>query len=222
MDSDVIMSDSDSDDDNGGGAAKGHAVETKDQVLENLFNGFPYHKNGPAQGYKWSEAEIEKMAQHLEDYASKVKRGRRKKIRATRYDGRPVTGGLLKFVNDAVTGKTFPNNPHIKRRRNRYKAGYITQHALWHEASEILIAEFDYWMDIYEDNIKYASEGRPELIRYPKIEDLVFRNNEDFVGGLWSDFEKHWQRFIDEIRYLKSLDLLQLIYPFLLVQTTTR
>lgn len=201
MDDDIHISDSEEEHDSNE-PPRGHPLETKSEVLQNLIKGHPYHKNGPAQGYKWNEQEIEQMAQHLEEYATNVRRGRRKKIRATRFDGRPVTGGLLKFVNDAVTGKTFPNNHYIKRRKNRYRAGYISQHALWHEASEILIAEFDYWMDVHQNNIKHAAENRPELIQYPKIEDLIFRNNEDFVGGLWSDFEKHWQRFIDEIRYL--------------------
>ena len=53
-----------------------------------------------------------------------------------------------------------------------------------------------------QKNLRYAASGQVELIQYPKIEDLVFRHNDDFVGGLWTDFEKHWQRFIDEIRYL--------------------
>ena len=188
---------------------KGHPLETKEEVLRKLFDGFSYHKNGPAQSYQWTESEINLMADHLEEYCTKVKKKKRHKIRATRYDGRPVTGGLLKFVNDAKTGKTFPNNPYIKRRRQRYKAGYISQHALWHEASEILIAEFDYWMDIYQDNLKYAAQGQTDKIRYPKVDDLIFRHNDDFVGGLWSDFEQHWQRFIDEIRYLLLFFFLQ-------------
>ena len=178
----TVQSESDSEDEKPSPeSVKGHPLETKSDVLKNLLNNFPYHKNGPAQSYQWTSGEISQMADHLEKHAAKIKRGRRKKIRATRYDGRPVVGGLLKFVNDALTGKTFPNNPYIKRRRDRYKAGYITQHALWHEASEILIAEFDYWMDIHEKNLQHIANGQPELAQYPRIEDLVFRNNEDLL-----------------------------------------
>ena len=58
----------------------GHPKERKEDVLTNLFNGFKYHKDGPAQPYQWTEQEILKMSQHLEQYASSVKVGRRKKI----------------------------------------------------------------------------------------------------------------------------------------------
>ena len=195
----IEFNSSDSEDDEG---HQGHPVESKNDVLCKLKDHFPYHKNGPAQPYSWTDSEVKIMSQHLQDYADKIQEGKRRKIRAVHYDGKPYVGGLLKFVNKAITGKLFPQNPHIRLRKRKYCAGELSQHQLWHIASEILIAEFDYWIDVSKENAKHVANGQPERCRYPHINKLVFRNNEDFVGGLWSDFETHWQRFIDELRYL--------------------
>ena len=178
----------------------GHPLETKEEVLRKLANGFQYHKNGPAQSYDWNEFDISFMTKILEQHAQTVVDGKRRKIRAVRYDGTPVKGGLLRFVNDARNGKTFAQNPFIKRTYKTIRAGQLTQHQLWHIASKILIAEFDYWTDINAENLDLVKNGRSDECKYPKIGDLVFRHSDDFVGGLWSDFEEHWQRFVDEIR----------------------
>ena len=199
-DENVLLFSSDSEEEH-----EGHPKEQKSVVLEKLFSGFRYHKDGPAQSYQWTEEEIQKMAQHLEEYAKQAKEGKRRKIRAVRYDGTPVVGGLLRFVNDARMGKTFKDNPRISRRQKAYYAGQLTQHQLWHEASEILLAEFDYWSEVHQSNLLHFKAGQPEKCRYPKIGDLIFRHNDDFVGGLWSDFHIHWDRFIDELRYLLIL-----------------
>ena len=190
----------------------GHPLETKTSVLNKLKNGACYHKNGPARSYDWTADDISEMSKILEEHAQNVASGKRKKIRAVRYDGTPVKGGLLRFVNDAKNGKTFPNNPKIKRSYKTIRAGQLTQHQLWHITSKILIAEFDYWTEIYAQNQKLAAEGKGYACKYPKINDLVFRHSEDFVGGLWSDFEEHWQRFVDEIRFGNAY--LSRLFPF--------
>ena len=186
----------------------GHPMETKDEVLNKLRSGFPYHKNGPAQEYDWTEKEILEMAKHLETYSQEATSSKRKKIRAVRFDGTPVKGGLLRFVNDAKNGKTFRHNPYIKRSYKTIRAGQLTQHQLWHITSKILIAEFDYWTDVFAKNNEHVKNGQSADCKYPNINDLVFRHSDDFVGGLWSDFEEHWQRFVDEIRYLMYLLLI--------------
>ena len=37
---------------------EGHPIEDKATVLQNLANGFKYHKNGPAQPYDWDNVDL--------------------------------------------------------------------------------------------------------------------------------------------------------------------
>ena len=66
---------------------------------------------------------------------------------------------------------------------------------LWNYVSEVLVHEFDYWTEWHQKNKKLPSE----MTKYPDISKMIFRHSEDFVGGLWSDFSKHWSRFVDEM-----------------------
>ena len=172
----------------------GHPLETKEKVLENLRRGYVYHKNGPAQMYDWTNEDIKTMTGIIQDSVSNLKRGRRK-IRAVDYLGRPLPNGLLGWVNSVRSGKYFGDNPKINR-GPAIKCGEKSNFWLWNFVSDTLLAEFDYWSDVHKTN----ATVKPEDTRYPDISKLVFRHSEDFVGGLWCDFESHWQKFIDEMR----------------------
>ena len=172
----------------------GHPVETKEKVLKNLQNGFRYHKNGPAQTYDWTEEDIKTMTKIITDSVSNIKKGRRK-IRAVDYLGRPLPNGLLGWVNSVRSGKYFGDNPRINR-GPVFKSGEKSNFWLWNFVSDTLISEFDFWSEVHKNNAKVD----PKDTKYPDISKLIFRHSEDFVGGLWCDFEKHWQRFVDEMR----------------------
>ena len=180
-------------------APVGHPIETKAKVLRNLKAGFKYHKNGPAQMYDWTSDDIGHMTQIINDSVSKLKKGRRK-IRAVDYKGRPLPNGLLGWVNSVRTGKYFSDNPKINR-GPAFTSGEKSNFWLWNFVSETLISEFDYWTEVHKKNATVD----PKDTRYPDISKLIFRNSDDFVGGLWCDFERHWQRFIDEMRYVTNL-----------------
>ena len=172
----------------------GHPLEDRATVLRNLRNGFKYHKNGPAQMYDWSKADIDEMTKIIQDSVIRVKKGRRK-VRAVDYRGQPLPNGLLGWVNSVRSGVYFGDNPKINR-GPVFKCGEKTNFWLWNFVSETLICEFDYWTEVHKQN----AHVDPKDTRYPDISKLIFRHSEDFVGGLWCDFEQHWQRFIDEMR----------------------
>ena len=173
--------------------SQGHPMETKEQVMENLKRGFMYHKNGPAQQYDWTKDDIAKMTEIIHGSVQKVKKGRRN-VRAINYKGEPFPGGLLGWVNSVRTGQYFPDNKRISR-GPALASGEKTNFWLWNYVSETLIHEFDYWTEWHEQNKKL----KPEDTKYPDISKMIFRHSEDFVGGLWTDFSKHWQRFVDEM-----------------------
>ena len=174
--------------------ATGHPLEEKSEVLINLANGFRYHKNGPAQPYDWSKDDLEKMTRLIKDQQTKLVKGRRK-IRAIKYNGEEFPGGLLAWVNCVRSGQYFSDNPKIDRGPS-FVSGEKTNHWLWNYASTVLLCEFEYWSVVHKQNQNVPSEE----VRYPDINQLIFRHTEDFVGGLWSDFHKHWSKYIDEMR----------------------
>ena len=178
--------------------SSGHPIETKETVIQNIANGFRYHKNGPAQPYNWNKDDLIKMTKLIKEAAKKVTRGRRK-IRAIRYDGKEFPGGLLGWVNNVRKGLYFSDNPNVNR-GPVFKSGEKSNHWLWNFVSETLLAEVDFWTKIHKANQKCD----PEQSKYPDLEKLIFRHPDDFVGGLWTDFEKHWQRFVDEMRLVLS------------------
>ena len=183
------MPSSDEDEEN-----EGHPVEDKQVVLQNLANGFKYHKNGPAQPYDWTKDDMKYMSRLISDTSKRVSKGR-KKIRAVKYDGTPFPGGLLAWVNGVRNGTYFSDNPKIQR-GPVFKSGEKSNFWLWNFVSETLLAEVDYWSKVHKEN----QTVDPSQARYPDINQLIFRDKEDFVGGLWCDFEKHWQKFVAEMR----------------------
>ena len=192
MEDDLLLSS----DDEADAEYSGHPFEDKASVLENLQNGFQYHKNGPAQMYDWSADDIQKMTLIIKDSVSDLKKGRRK-IRAVNYLGEEFPGGLLGWVNNVREGVYFGDNPNVQR-GPRFSSGEKTNHWLWNFVSETLLSEFHLWSKIHREN----SKAKPSGSKYPKLNQLIFRHTEDFVGGLWCDFHKHWQPFINEMRFL--------------------
>ena len=182
--------------------SSGHPHETKGQVLENLASGFPYNKGGPAREYDWTAGEISKMAQLIRDRDQKVRQelaSNPRKIRGQDYLGQTSNNHLLKWINSVRSGKRFAHNPKISRGPS-LKYGQWTNHRQWEYVSSVLIAEFHYWIAVEKQNRKLGP-GEGHLARYPKLSDLIFRNNEDFTGGLWSNFYQFWEPFITEMRY---------------------
>ena len=184
----LLSSDSEDEDESG------HPMETKDEVLKNIRLGFKYHKNGPARQYDWNNDDIASMTKMIHDSVSKIKRGRRN-VRAVNYHGQPFPGGLLGWVNSVRSGRYFKDNPKIER-GEEFKANEKSNFWLWNYVSETLIHEFDYWTEWHKTNQSLP----PEETKYPDITKMIFRHSDDFVGGLWSDFSKHWTRFVDEMR----------------------
>ena len=111
------------------------------------------------------------------------------------YQGKPFPGGLLGWVNAVRSGKYFGDNPKIDR-GPVFVSGEKTNFWLWNFVSQTLLSEFDYWSDVHKQN----AGKDPKDTRYPDVSKLIFRHSEDFVGGLWCDFEQYWQRFVDEMR----------------------
>ena len=183
-----------SDEDEDAESNLGHFIEDRATVIHNIANGFKYHKNGPAQPYDWDTTDFAKMDKLIRETAKKVTKGRRK-IRAVRHDGTEFPGGLLGWVNNVRSGVYFSDNPNVSR-GDSFTSGERSNFWLWNFVSETLLAEVDFWTKIHKANQKCD----PSQSRYPDLEKLIFRHPDDFVGGLWCDFEKHWQKFVDEMR----------------------
>ena len=179
----------------------GHPRESKEEVLRNLKDGFPYNKGGPAQQYYWTSDDISQMADLLRQKNEQVRRQRKKRprcIRGQNYRGDTSSNYLLNWVNSVRTGRRFESNPHIIR-GEKLKHGQCSNHRLWEYVSEFLTCEFKYWMTVHKTNMSLPKSQRSK-VRYPRVEDLIFRVNDDFTGGLWSQFYKYWEPFINELR----------------------
>ena len=179
----------------------GHPRESKSDILHNLKNGFPYNKGGPAQKYQWTKSEIQQMADLLRDKNRQVRQQRAKRprcIRAQNYRGETSNKYLLNWVNSVRTGRRFESNPRIIR-GEKWKVGQRSNHQLWEYVSQVLTCEFHYWMDVHKKNLALPEDERSK-VKYPRVEDLIFRVNDDFTGGLWSQFYTFWEPFINELR----------------------
>ena len=183
----------------------GHPVETKEEVLANLRNGFAYHKNGPAREYDWTPSEISEMSALITATHEKIKAATKNKariIRAQNYKGESSANMLRNWVNSCRSGTRFPDNPSIER-GHKLEHDEWTNHQLWEYVSRTLQSEFHYWTKVEQINRNLPDE-RKKSAKYPKLDDLIFRHNDDFTAGLWSDFREHWQPFIDELRYSRE------------------
>lgn len=191
-------SDDESQEDDGG-----HPYEGRQKVLENLESGFPYNKGGPAREYQWEPAHIAKMTDMIRRKNENVRKRRKQRprtIRAQNYRGETSNNYLLNWVNSVRTGKRFEQNQDLER-GPKWLHGQKSNHQLWETVSQILTSEFHYWMKIHKQNALLPESERAK-VKYPRLEDLIFRVNDDFTGGLWSQFYKYWEPFIDELRYL--------------------
>ena len=179
----------------------GHPFDTKGEVLRKLREGYPYNKGGPAREYEWTIEDINEMTELLRSKNEQVRKDRKKRpraIRAQNYRGDTSNNYLLNWVNSVRCGKRFSENRnHV--RGPKLLHGQRSNHQLWENVSEILTKEFHYWMAIHKENQKLPVDQRSK-VRYPLVEDLIFRVNDDFVGGLWSQFFKYWEPFINELR----------------------
>ena len=189
-----IFSDSDNDDD-----MYGHPDHTPLEVLENLKAGYKYHKNGPAREYFWTKDHVKIMTEMIQEKAALIKSQSKKErqIRGQDFQGNSDPDHLLKWVNRCLVGKQFPYNPSIER-GPALKRHQWSNKKLWHYVSRALIAEYDYWTAQHKRNQNLD----PQNTKYPDIRNLIFRHNDDFTSGLWSEFSEHWERFINEMRYI--------------------
>ena len=190
-----------SDDDDFEDEELGHPLEDKKTVLKNLSNGFKYHKNGPAREYAWNKSEISTMAEMILERHNRVvmdKKNRVREIRAQDHLGNSGRNTLLNWVNSCLTGKRFPDNPKILR-GPKISFNDWSNHKLWRYVSSTLQAEFHYWDEVNKQNARLPQESS-HLARYPKLSDLIFRHNDDFTSGLWSEFHDFWVPFINELR----------------------
>ena len=179
----------------------GHPHESKREVLEKLESGYPYNKGGPAREYDWSASDFSKMAEMIRRKDREVRSERKKRpraIRAQNYRGDTSKNYLLNWINSVRCGKRFDKN-HEHDRGPKWLHGQKSNHQLWETVSEILTKEFHYWMGIHKKNMALPKSQRSQ-VKYPMIEDLIFRVNDDFTGGLWSQFYRYWEPFINELR----------------------
>ena len=204
---------SDEEDDDGG-----HPFENKAEVLKNLKLGYSYNKNGPAREYQWTPSEVSEMAdllRHKNDTVRQQRKKRPRAIRAQNYRGDTSNNYLINWINSVRSGKRFENNPnHV--RGPKLLHGQFSNHCLWEFVSDVLTQEFQYWMKIHKNNLSLPESQRSK-VKYPLIEDLIFRVNDDFTGGLWSQFFKYWEPFINELRLVLPLTIV--FDNFILVTT---
>ena len=176
----------------------GHPEHTPEEVIENLKKGYKYHKNGPARTYSWTKDQIAEMTRMIErkNNLVKMKQAKERIIRGQNYKGISEKDHLLRWVNSCRMGYRFALNPKVERGHQLRRKDWSNK-KLWEYVSRTLIAEFDYWTEIFQ-----SDQAKTANIRYPKVSDLIFRHNEDFTSGLWSEFSHHWERFINDMRYL--------------------
>ena len=175
----------------------GHPDHSPLEVLENLRSGFKYHKNGPAREYDWTKEDRQIMTDLIRERAAQVEKRRKKErvIRGQDYLGNSEKDHLVRWVNACLVGIRFPNNPKVRRGAAIGRKEWSNK-KLWRYVSETLIAEFDYWNEMHVRNQK----GPPEAAQYPKVSDLIFRHNDDFTSGLWSEFSDFWEPFLNDMR----------------------
>ena len=173
----------------------------KADVLAAVLAGKKIHKISPAFPVNWNEDEIAQMSEHVFSTGESLRAHNQKppEIPAVNYQNKPISGGLLQWVNRVRLRYLFKYNPYIVR-GGRIKPGSRTNRQLWREASRILLAEYKYWSQKLIVNRRYISTGRGFLVEYPKVCHLPFRDNDVFVGGEWSNFGDFWDEFIESMK----------------------
>ena len=120
-------------------------------------------------------------------------------IPAVNYQNKPLSGGLLHWVNLVRLGRKLKYNPYITR-GHRIRPGGRTSRQIWKEVSRILLAEYKYWSLKLQSNRQLMSSGRGYLVEYPKIGNIPFRDNDVFLGGEWNHFREFWAEFIESMK----------------------
>ena len=167
-----------------------------------MLAGKKVHKISPAFPVNWTHEEMKIMSDHVfKEGESRRKTGDRRPIEipAVNYLNKPISGGLLHWVNQVRLRHRLKYNPYIVR-GGRIRPGGRTNRQLWREVSKILLAEYRYWSEKLKTNRDLMSTGRGYLVEYPKIGNLPFRDNDVFVGGEWSHFSSFWDEFIDGLK----------------------
>ena len=179
-----------------------NADSPKADVLKAVLAGEKVHKISPAFPINWTQDEMNQMAEHVyqagQEYRERAERDPIE-IPAVNYENKPLSGGLLNWVNLVRTGRKLKYNPYIQRGK-RIKPGGRTSRQIWKETSHILLAEYRYWSQKLYQNRQLMSSGRGYLVEYPKIGNLPFRNNDVFLGGEWNHFRSFWDEFIEEMK----------------------
>ena len=97
-------------------------------------------------------------------------------IPAVDYKNKPISGGLLQWVNLVRLNRKLKYNRFITR-GGRIRPGGRSNRQLWKEVSEILLAEYKYWSLKLKSNRQLMAQGRGYLVEYPKIGNLPFEFN---------------------------------------------
>ena len=142
------------------------------------------------------------MAEHVFQAGQKYRARAEKdpiEVPAVNYENKPLSGGLLYWVNLVRLNRKLKYNPYIVR-GGRILPGGKTSRQIWKEASRILLAEYRYWSEKLVINRQLMSQGRGYLVEYPKIGNIPFRDNSVFLGGEWSHFREFWDEFIDAMK----------------------
>ena len=167
-----------------------------------MLAGEKIHKISPAFPVKWTKEEINLMSEHVFSTGESLRTDRHRgsqEIPAVNYQNKPISGGLLQWVNRVRLRHHLKYNPYIQR-GGRIKPGGRSNRQLWKEVSRILLAEYRYWSEKLKRNRELMATSRGYLVEYPKIGNLPFRDNDVFLGGEWSHFASFWDEFIDQTK----------------------
>ena len=168
-----------------------------------VMAGEKVHKISPAFSKNWSAQEINTMAEFVYKEGEKIRNQAERSppdIPAVNYENKPISGGLLQWVNLVRLNRKLKYNKYIVR-GGRLLPGGKSNRQLWKETSRILLAEYRYWSEKLVSNRQLMASGRGYLVEYPQIGNLPFRDNDSFLGGEWSHFSSFWDEFIDGMKY---------------------
>ena len=174
-----------------------NADSSKADILAAVLAGKKVHKISPAFDKNWSADEIKTMAECVFKAGQEQRQAAEKtptEIPAVNYQNKPISGGLLQWVNLVRLNRKLKYNRFITR-GGRIRPGGRSNRQLWKEVSQILLAEFKYWSLKLKSNRELMEQGRGYMVEYPKIGNLPFRDNNTFLGGEWSHFLPFWEEY---------------------------